>query len=226
MKRIAYYGGTFDPLHKGHLLIANKLTKLFQLDSFVFVPAFHAPHKKDKDPTSPYHRFAMIALSTAELPRVEVSAIELESPERPYTIETLTKLKGDLPENEIFFVIGADSWQEIATWRDWEKVLTLVNIIVVTRPGYEIGFSHVTDEIRARIIDLRRPDPDCPNERRGDIFEALDFKLETKVLITDAVQAKISASEIRSKIRSASKDWREFLPAEVANYIEKYDLYI
>jgi nicotinate-nucleotide adenylyltransferase len=221
MKRLAFYGGSFDPLHNGHLMIAKALTDQFQLDSFVFIPAFHAPHKKDKNPTSPFHRFVMLALSTAEFSKIKVSNIELESPEKPYSVETLTKLKARLPNDQIFFVIGADSWQEITTWREWEKVLTLVNIIVVTRPGYEIGFEHVTDEIRERIFDLRNS-----GGLDQDKLGAWDLGLGTKIFLSDAVQADISATEIRSKIRSKAEDWREFLPNEVANYIEKYDLYI
>jgi nicotinate-nucleotide adenylyltransferase len=228
MKRIAFYGGSFDPLHNGHLMIAKALTDQFRLDSFVFVPAFHAPHKKDKNPTSPFHRFSMIAISTADFINIKVSNIELESPEKPYSFETLTKLKAELPNDRIFFIIGADSWQEIATWREWETVLTLVNIIVVTRPGYEIGFEHVTDEIRTRIVDLRASSPKSgvSGEVGHDRLGTLDLGLETKIFLSDAVQANISATEIRKKIHSKADDWREFLPTEVANYIEKYDLYL
>ena len=155
IKRIAFYGGSFDPVHCGHLTIARKLTEIFELDEFVFVPAFHAPHKKDKRPTSAFHRFAMLALATKDEPKIEVSKMELDVPHKPYTIETLERLKTEMPDAQIFFVMGADSWAEITTWREWEKVLTLVNIIVVTRPDYEIAFAHVTDNIRGRIVDLR-----------------------------------------------------------------------
>ena len=156
MKRIAFYGGSFDPLHCGHLTIARALLRVFALDEFVFIPAFHAPHKKDKRPTSAFHRFAMLALATNDEPQIKVSKMELDVPERPYSVETLTRLKNELTDTEIFFVMGADSWADITTWREWEKVLTLTNIIVVTRPDYEIGFNHVTDEIRERIVDLRK----------------------------------------------------------------------
>ena len=115
MKKIAFYGGSFDPFHNGHLTIANKLTDLFELNEFVFVPAFHAPHKKVKKPTSAFHRYAMLCLATNDEPKIEVSKIELEAPEKPYTFETLTKLKNELTETEIFFVIGEDSCQDFTT---------------------------------------------------------------------------------------------------------------
>ena len=212
MKRIAFYGGSFDPPHIGHLTIARKLSDLFVLDEFTFIPAFHAPHKKDKKPTSAFHRFAMLSLATANESKIKVSTVELDAPEKPFTYETQTKLKNDWPDAEIFFVIGADSWAEIDTWREWKKVLTLTNVIVVTRPDYEISFSHVTEEIKKRIINLR--DNQESETKNQNIY------------ITDAVNLDVSATEIRRKIRAKENDWRELVPNEVAKYIEKYELYI
>jgi nicotinate-nucleotide adenylyltransferase len=225
MKRIAFYGGSFDPLHSGHLTIAHKLSEVFALDEFVFIPAFHAPHKKDKKPTSPFHRFAMLALATNEESCIKVSKMELDVPERPYSVETLTRLKNELTETEVFFVMGADSWQDITTWREWEKVLTLVNIIVVTRPDYEIGFAHVTDEIRARIVDLRNSGrwPVAGGQLKSEHQKP---KTKDRIYITDAVQIDVSATEIRQKIKDNKDDWRKDVPLAVVKYIEKYELYI
>ena len=219
MKRIAFYGGSFDPLHNGHLTIARKLIGLFELDDFFFVPAFHAPHKKNKNTASAFHRYAMLCLATNDLRRIKVSTIELDAPAKPYTIETLLKLKAELPEARIFFVMGADSWAEITTWRDWEKVLTLVNIIVVTRPAHPIVFTHVTPEIRERIVDLRGDDSktEIPNPEPETEKE--------RIYITDAVNLDISATEIRHRIRENKQTWRELVSDEVAKYLEKYNIY-
>ena len=224
MKRIAFYGGSFDPIHCGHLTIARRLSEIFELDEFVFIPAFHAPHKKDKKPTSAFHRFAMIALATNAEAKIKVSKMELELPERPYTVETLGRLKNELSDTQIFFVMGADSWQDILTWREWETVLTMVNIIVVTRPDYEIGFSHVTDAIREKIVDLRGKF-NAKTQRRKGAKESEIWNLESGIYITDAVQIDVSATEIRQKIKENSDDWRENVPLSVAKYIEKYELY-
>lgn len=210
MKRIAFYGGSFDPVHNGHLQIAETLTEVFALDEFWFVPAFHAPHKRSKSVTSPFCRYAMIALATNELKRIKISTIELNAPEKPYTFETLAKLKNRLPDAQIFFVMGADSWDEITTWRMWETVLTTVNIIVVTRPKFEIETAHVGGEIEKRIVDLRKG-----GEREND----------SRIYFTDAVCLDVSATEIRRKIGAGENDWREFVPPQVAKYIEKYELY-
>ena len=228
MKRIAFYGGSFDPLHNGHLTIARKLIRLFKLDEVVFVPAFHAPHKKDKNPTSAFHRYAMLCLATNGLPNIKVSKLELDAPTKPYTVETLLRLKDELTDTQIFFVMGSDSWAEITTWRDWEKVLTLVNIIVVTRPAYPIGFMHITREIREIIIDLRGKIQGSRLKIQSLKPETLNLELGTEkeqIYITDIVNLDISATEIRRKIRENEYDWRELVPNEVAKYIEKYDIY-
>jgi nicotinate-nucleotide adenylyltransferase len=218
MKRVAFYGGSFDPPHRGHLAIADALVEQFGLDSFVFIPAFHAPHKARLKPTSAYDRYAMLCLATQGSAKMTVSRLEIEVPERPYSVETLSRILEQMLDDEIFFVIGADSWRDILTWREWEKVLTMVNIIVVTRPGVEIVFDHITDEIRRRIVDMRNgSDP-------GAV--ATGFRSEaTSIFITDAVNMDISATEIRRKIREEDPTWREDVTAEVANYVEKYQIY-
>lgn len=218
MKRIAFYGGSFDPLHNGHLKIARELTRRFSLDEFVYIPAFHAPHKKHRKPTSAFHRFAMLALATAQDARISISTIELDLPERPYSVETLSRLKSELPDDRIYFVIGADSWQDISTWREWERVLTIVNVIVVTRPGFDISFDHVTDLVRERITDLR-------GTNHLNFGEIIDDNAADRIFITDSVNVQVSATEIRAAIADDIDSWRKDVPAEVANYIEKYELY-
>lgn len=218
MTRIAYYGGSFDPVHNGHLAIAKRLLEQIQLDEFVFLPAFHAPHKKRKKPASAYDRYAMLCLLTENEPKIRVSKMEIEMPERPFSVETLTTLKEKLPDAEIFFVMGADSWMDITTWREWEKVLSLSNHIVVTRPGYPVTNEHVTDEIRSRIVDLRKAETrpvGSMNSGSGD----------HRIYLTDAVNINISATNIREKIRNQDNSWHNDVPVEVANYIEKYQIY-
>jgi nicotinate-nucleotide adenylyltransferase len=218
MKRIAFFGGSFDPVHTGHLSIAQRLTSLFGLDEFVFIPAFHAPHKPDLKPTSAYDRYAMLSLATRDEPQIRVSKIEIELPEKPFTVETLAALKTKYPGAVIFFVMGADSWMDIRTWREWERVLTMANHIVVTRPGYEIGFDHVRDEIRERIRDVR--------ESRS--IPAHDSQLTTHdscIYISDAVLLDVSATELRKNIKDGVPGWHGQVPAEVAKYIEKYQIY-
>ena len=222
MKRIAFYGGSFDPIHRGHLAIAHALLDQFHLEEFVFIPAFHAPHKLRKKPTSAYDRYAMLCLVTQNEPKISVSKMEIEMPERPYSVETLTRINIERPDDEIFFVMGADSWMDITTWREWEKVLSLSNHIVVSRPGVEIGFAHVTQDIQRSIVDMRDGYP-AETQRRGEEKEI--GSANNQIFITDTVNIDISATEIRRLIRNNDDGWREDVPLEVANYIEKYQIY-
>jgi len=216
--KIAFYGGSFDPPHVGHLAIGRALLKQFRLDEFVFVPAFHAPHKKRRKPTPAYDRYAMLCLATQYDNDISVSRMEIEMPEKPYSYETLTRLNELLPTAEIYFVIGADSWMEITTWRRWEEVLSLSNHVVVTRPGIEIGFDHVTEEIRERIVDVRGREY---VDTSGDESPANRHR----IYITDAVNVPASATDIRRMISEGDEDWLTQVPKEVANYIQKYDIY-
>lgn len=209
MKRIAYFGGTFDPVHNGHLSVARSLVKLFELDQFIFLPAFHAPHKPDRQPTSEFHRFTMLCLATENDAHISVSTLELDKREKRYTIDTLKELKERHPNDEIFFVMGADSWMDIRTWRDWENVLLSSNHIVVSRPGYEIKTDHVTDAVRERIAD-RIGQTNYPDHR---------------IYFTDAVKYDASATELRDDLSDGVLDRESDIPAAVAKYIEKYDLY-
>lgn len=221
MIRIAFYGGSFDPPHLGHLAIAEALIGQFDLDEFVFIPAFHAPHKKQLQPTPAYDRYAMLCLATQNDANISVSRIEIEAPEKAYSVETLGRLVDMLPRAQIYFVMGADSWSEITTWREWEAVLSLTNHIVMTRPGYELETEHVTEEIASRIVDLRGS--------TGTASEVIDQIPTTisgpKIYFTDRINMEISATAIRHAIHEHEADWDNDVSTEVANYIEKYQIY-
>lgn len=214
MKRIAFYGGSFDPVHNGHMAVARTVRAKFDLDAFVFIPAFHAPHKTRLKPTSAYDRFSMLCLATQSETDISVSKMEIELPEKPYSVETLTKLIDQFENEQLFFVMGADSWMDIKTWREWEKVLELTSHIVVTRPGIDVTTSHVTDDIRSRIIDIRSTAaiPDLT-------------VIGTRIYLTDLVNIDVSATRIREKVRQGDPSWKADVPAEVAIYVEKYQIY-
>src|SRR5687768_10125185 len=130
-KRIAIYGGTFDPVHLGHLEIARTVSELFEIDEFIFVPARLAPHKQHAEVSAAPDRYAMLVLATQEFPKLCVSRVELDGPGRQYTVDTLGYFQSQFPGADLFFVMGADSWNEITSWRRWETLLSMVNHIVV-----------------------------------------------------------------------------------------------
>lgn len=218
-QRVAVYGGTFDPIHNGHLRVAEAILTAFAMDCLLFVPAFIPPHKRWQRITSAFDRVAMLALATANEERMFVSAVEVESPERPYTIETLGRLQAKFPDSQLFFVMGADSFLDVTMWREHEKLLSEYDIIVATRPGYDDAerreniASHLAPELQARCIDLRG----------GKVPLAENFTAP-HIYLTDYVALDVSATGIRE---SAEKGLTisEMVPAAVANYIRKYQLY-
>jgi nicotinate-nucleotide adenylyltransferase len=194
-KRIALYGGTFDPVHSGHLEIARKISELFEIEKVLFIPAQVAPHKVGKPVTAPIHRYAMLALATQNDPQLSLSTFELDAPNRRYTVDTVEHFQTTLGDSaELFFIMGADSWAEIRTWREWERLLQMIEHIVVTRPGHD--------------VNKTLPSPDA------------------RVLFTDAVMKDISSSSIR-RVAAAGEyaELAQLVPAPVAEYIRKYELY-
>ena len=136
--RLAIFGGTFDPIHQGHLAIAHAAAERFSLDRVLFVPAAHPPHKRGATHASYPDRVRMIELalgSAARFERFEVSRLE-EFTERSYSIDTIDRVRASLaPEDELYFLIGADAFAEIQTWHRWRDVARAVRFIVVSRPG-------------------------------------------------------------------------------------------
>src|SRR6185503_10651834 len=194
-KRIALYGGTFDPVHSGHLEIARRVSELFEIEKVLFVPAQVAPHKVGRPVTEPIHRYAMLALATQNDPRLLISTFELDAPDRRYTVDTVEHFQRVLGEStELFFIMGADSWSEITTWRDWERLLTMINHIVVTRPGYEVDKTLPSRAARVFFTDAVMKDVSATNIRR--LVAAARFD-----------------------------ELAELVPEPVAEYIRKYELY-
>ena len=196
--RIAFYGGTFDPVHLGHLAVATKVLELFEIDELFFVPAQVAPHKLLRDVTPAFHRYAMLALATHDNERLLVSTFELEEPERCYTVDTLAHFKAELADTaDIFFIMGADSWSEVTTWREWQRLITMVNHIVVTRPGYDLDVKDEAPVLASRIVDLR-------GSVKANVPELAGNSKDAKVFFTDAVMMDISATDIRA---AACESW-------------------
>lgn len=195
-RRIALYGGTFDPVHAGHLEIARKVAELFEIEKVVFIPAQMAPHKVGWPVTEPIHRYAMLALATQDDPRLIVSTYELDDPNRRYTVDTIEHFQRELNDStELFFIMGADSWSEITTWREWERLLTMTNHIVVTRPGFELTKDHVG-----------------PHDKR--------------IFFVDVVMNDVSATNIRRLASEGRTDQLvNLLPGPVLEYIKKYGIY-
>jgi nicotinate-nucleotide adenylyltransferase len=214
-KRIGLYGGTFDPVHVGHLEVARRVSQLFEIEKVIFIPAQMAPHKIGRPVTEPIHRYAMLALATQNDPQLSISSFELDNPDRRYTVDTVEHFQRTLDEaTELFFIMGADSWSEITTWREWERLLTMTNHVVVTRPGFEPVTTHI-GVIGERIVDLR-----------GTVAKAVPGRRTPKIYFTDVVMKDVSATGIRRLASEGRSDeLSNLLPAPVLEYIKKYGIY-
>ncbi|PRY54130.1 nicotinate-nucleotide adenylyltransferase [Knoellia remsis] len=139
-------GGTFDPIHHGHLVAASEVQSLFDLDEVIFVPTGQPWQKADRDVSEPEHRYLMTVVATASNPRFQVSRVDIERDGPTYTIDTLRDLRRLYPEDELFFITGADALAQILSWKDADELFELAHFIGVTRPGYELSESGLPDD--------------------------------------------------------------------------------
>lgn len=137
-RRIGVMGGTFDPIHHGHLVAASEVQSVFKLDEVIFVPTATQPFKKGRKVTSAEHRYLMTVIATASNPSFSVSRVDIDRGGITYTVDTLTDLFGNCPDVEAFFITGADALQRILEWKDAEKVLDMAHFVGVTRPGHQL----------------------------------------------------------------------------------------
>jgi len=137
--RIGVMGGTFDPIHHGHLVAASEVAQHFQLDEVVFVPTGEPYQKKDVSPAE--HRYLMTVIATASNPMFTVSRVDIDRPGPTYTIDTLRDLHALRPEADLYFISGADAIAQIVEWKDVEDLWELAHFVAVTRPGHPLSAS-------------------------------------------------------------------------------------
>jgi nicotinate-nucleotide adenylyltransferase len=204
-KRIAILGGTFDPIHNGHLEAADTVARTFQVDEVHFVPAFSPPHKQSRGITSPFHRFAMVALATLPFDRFRTSTIEVDTLEKRYTVETLEAMNRENPGAELLFIIGTDMYQEIEAWKNFRRLFDLAHLVIVNRPGF------LFREDVAPFQVIKEP-------------QVVTLPEKTAVFYLPFVELPISSTEIRDDRRRGA-EVRQWLPPLVWSYIERNKLY-
>jgi nicotinate-nucleotide adenylyltransferase len=203
--RIAILGGTFDPIHNGHLAAAKSVAETFLVDEVHFVPAFSPPHKQSRGITSPFHRFAMVALATLSFDRFRTSTIEVDAFERRYTVETLETMKKAYPDSELLFIIGTDMYQEFESWKNFRRLFELAHLVIVNRPGFPFR------EDLAPFQILRKK-------------QTVTLPMDTTVFYLPFVKQPISSTEIRDD-RKKGGQVSQWLPPLVWSYIERNKLY-
>jgi nicotinate-nucleotide adenylyltransferase len=222
--KIAVFGGTFDPVHRGHLAVARAAAERFDLGKIYFVPADVPPHKQKEPLTSFYHRYAMLALATSGEKAFVPSLIEAgegDSAQRSpsYSIETVRRIKRALGKSDrLFFLIGIDAFMDIATWYRAEALLRECDFIVASRPGYSLA--DVADALPQGIrLPAAVPAAFKKQPAKGTI--ALGG---TTIHILDGLREAVSATQVRAAA-ARGRDLHRYVPQSVAEYIRKTGLY-
>ncbi|TCI97443.1 nicotinate-nucleotide adenylyltransferase [Aeromicrobium sp. IC_218] len=150
-------GGTFDPIHHGHLVAASEVQSWFDLDQVVFVPTGQPWQKSDRQVSPAEHRYLMTVIATAANPRFQVSRVDIDRAGPTYTIDTLTDLQKQLPDADLYFITGADAMAQILTWRDHDGLFDLAHFVGVTRPGHELDAAAIESFPHDRVTLVEVP---------------------------------------------------------------------
>jgi len=201
-RRIGVLGGTFDPVHYGHLVIAEEVYATLQLTEIVFVPTGQPPHKTNIEITSAAHRLEMLELAIASNPHFTISRVDLDRPGPSYTVDTLQLLRKQWGKNTaIYFIIGGDSLEDLLSWHDPSGILEqLTYLVAVRRPGYN------------------------ESEASYDWLETRLSGIKQRLLVVDAPQFDISATDLRQRV-SEGRPIKYQTPESVESYIVQYGLY-
>ena len=200
-KRIAIMGGTFDPIHYGHLVTAEAVRSMYDVERVIFIPTGSPPHKSTPpDVSHSEHRYLMTVLATYNNPFFDISRIEIDRPGITYTIDTIAQIREICNDQiKIYFITGADAVSEIINWKDSEQLLKMCSFIAVTRPGYN------KDKLRGQVNSIK-----------------LDY--QSRLHYLEVPELDISSSDIRERVRTG-KPIKYMLPLEVEDYIAKNALY-
>jgi len=214
--RIGIFGGTFNPIHSGHVRAAEEVRKKFRLDRILFIPSYIPPHKTTEGIAAPRDRMRMVELALRGRRSLVASPIEVRAGGTSYSILTLKKIRALYPDAWIFFVLGVDAFLEIETWREWQHVLGQCLFIVMTRPGYRLAAAKgvLGTPFRAKILDVP------PSARvREDWFS------DYRIFCVPIRALPVSSTDIRSRIRKRAAI-RGLVPRAVERYIREHGLYL
>src|SRR5437879_2928969 len=151
--RVGIMGGTFDPIHHGHLVAASEVAHRFELDEVIFVPTGEPWQKSGKRVSPAEDRYLMTVIATASNPRFSVSRVDVDRGKVTYTVDTLRDLQTQYPDAELYFITGADALSSILTWQDWTELFELAKFVGVSRPGYELNTDHLEQYLQGSPAD-------------------------------------------------------------------------
>lgn len=201
-RKTALFGGTFDPPHLGHLILAESLASEAGLDRVIFIPTGRPPHKPAQQIIPSEHRCRMVSLAIADNPSFEISRWEVDQPTPNYTITTTAHFRRELPDDELYWLIGCDSLAELPTWRQFEQLISQIEILTAWRGGFDVD--RALGQLAAKLS------PPALN------------KLKANIIRTPMIE--LSSSDIRRRV-SRSQDIRYLVPEPVRQYINAQGLY-
>ena len=210
-RRIGLFGGTFNPIHLGHLRGAEEIREALGLEEVIFIPASIPPHKAAEEVIDARHRLEMVKLATEDNPFFSTTDIELARPHKSYSIDTIRYFRERHPEG-LFFILGSDAFVEIETWREFQNLFALCNFIVMTRPGFQKTRS--SSLLPKSLIPLFRYEEGKAWVHRSG--HTLHFK---EITVLD-----ISSTKIRELIEKG-ESIRYLVPGKVEGYVRDHELY-
>lgn len=214
-EKIGLFGGTFNPIHLGHLRAARIVQEAFSLSQVLFIPSYIPPHKVTLDIASPQNRLKMVELALAGNSRFKPCAIEVEAREKSYSVLTLEKIKKIHPGSSLFFILGVDAFLEIETWKEYERVLSQCSFVVISRPGYDLD--------RARDVLGRRFHKEMYAVSSDEPLEERLF-LSFRIFLLKIDALDVSSTEVRRRIKNGDS-LEGLIPQEVEAYIREKGLY-
>jgi nicotinate-nucleotide adenylyltransferase len=214
-QRLGLFGGTFNPIHLGHLHAARIVCRRFALDRILFIPSSLPPHKETREVASSEHRFNMVGLTLAADPCFVASPIEIKARGTSYSILTLSRIRGIYPQADIFFILGIDAFLEIETWKEYDKVLESCAFIVISRPGYRLeGVLTLLDgSLRDRLQEVNQA------------HDPADLHYHASAIFLTSINAlDVSSTEIRRRLMDG-KSVDGMVAEPVIKYIKEHGLY-
>ncbi|MBP2212196.1 nicotinate-nucleotide adenylyltransferase [Rhodococcus ruber] len=197
-RRVGVMGGTFDPIHHGHLVAASEVADRYDLDEVVFVPTGHPWQKSGHDVSTAEDRYLMTVIATASNPQFSVSRVDIEREKATYTVDTLRDLRALMPDAQLYFITGADAMASILSWQDWAELFELARFVGVSRPGYDLHVEHLAEHL-AKL----------PSDTVG---------------LVEIPALAISSTDCRTRVREHRPIWY-LVPDGVVQYISKRNLY-
>lgn len=218
-RQIGILGGSFDPIHMGHIGLAQETRDKFDLDQILFIPVFQSPHKASSPLASTSDRMKMLQLALKNNASFSICDVETCRNELSYTIDTLNYLEREIPDSELFLIIGQDNLQSLDSWKDSRRIMERYHILVASRPGLK-SFSP-----EEKVSSLFNGDsPYRPGKTGNGKQEFLHRKTESRLVIYQISPRDISSSAIRKKIVHGEIP-KNLLPPEVEAYIIKHQIY-